>query len=442
VLRFSHVQPAIKDAMRILRNPEFASSLSRMDPTAIEGMLIPWLNRAAKHSVVEPGRSAAVDKFWTAVRARTSLAFMTLNLRQLGDIGGMAPAMQKVAPTQIARALKQYLAHPQDTATMIANLSPMMRERLTNQLIDTREQVQEILTQRGKVGDAVAFVRRHGTFLNTVLHNQMDVTIWLGAYNERLGEIGSSVTDAEAQREAIDHADSVIRMTQGSLLPEDVPAFEAGTPFYRTMTQFASYLNTMANLNADEYTKILRDAGIRKGAGRLVKAHFLCFMAPAIIFEAVVRAVGGRYGEDEDESWIEQMLATFFGSYVNTAPGMLPFGTQVSSLAGIVVAKAQGERAPFGRESMAVSPVIETIGSGTAGTADAIHRLMTDEELKGKNIKDSMTLMSLITGIPLTPIGRALGYETDVERGEIEPKNEVDYVRGLLTGSTGESTRR
>jgi hypothetical protein len=67
---------------------------------------------------------------------------------------------------------------------------------------------------------------------------------------------------------------------------------------------------------------------------------------------------------------------------------------------------------------------------------------MTDEELKGKNVKDTMTLMSLITGIPLTPIGRAAGYETDVERGEIEPKNAVDYVRGLLTGSTGESTRR
>jgi hypothetical protein len=442
VLRFSHVQPAIKDAMRILRNPEFASALSRMDPTAIEGMLIPWLNRAAKHSVTEPGRSAAVDKFWTVVRARTSLAFMTLNLRQLGDIGGMAPAMQKVAPHQVARALKQYLSRPQDTAAMIAGLSPMMNERLTEQLIDTRDRLDEILTQRGKVGDAVAFVRRHGTFLNTVLHNQMDITIWLGAYNERLGEIGSSATDAEAQREAVAHADAVIRMTQGSLLPEDVPAFEAGTPFYRTMTQFASYLNTMANLNLDEYTKVVRDVGARKGAGRLLKAHILCFMAPAIVFEAIIRAVGGRYGEDEDESWIEQMLATFFGAYTGSVPGMIPFGTQLSSLGGIVAAKVQGERAPFGRESMAVSPVIETIGSGAAGTADAVHRLLSDEELKGKNVKDTMTLMSLITGIPLTPIGRAAGYETDVERGEIEPKNAVDYVRGLLTGSTGESTRR
>jgi hypothetical protein len=442
VLRFSHVQPAIKDAMRILRNPEFASALSRMDPTAIEGMLIPWLNRAAKHSVTEPGRSAAVDKFWSVVRARTSLAFMTLNLRQLGDIGGIAPAMQKVAPSQMSRALKQYMSSPQDTAAMIAGLSPMMNERLTEQLVDTRDRLEEILTQRGKVGDAVAFTRRHGTFLNTVLHNQMDITIWLGAYNERLGEIGSSVTDAEAQREAIAHADAVIRMTQGSLLPEDVPAFEAGTPFYRTMTQFASYLNTMANLNLDEYTKIVREVGVRKGAGRLLKAHVLCFMVPAVVFEAIIRAVGGRYGEDEDESWIEQILATFFGAYTGSVPGMIPFGTQVSSLGGIVAAKVQGERAPFGRESMAVSPVIETIGSGAAGTADAVHRLLSDEELKGKNVKDTMTLMSLITGIPLTPIGRAAGYETDVERGEIEPKNAVDYVRGLLTGSTGESTRR
>lgn len=442
VLRFSYVQPAIKDATRILKSRQFAAALGRIDPTAVESMMIPWLNRAARNSAVEPGRSREIDRFWTVMRGSTSLAFMSLNLRQLGDVGGLLPAVHEVSATQMSAALAQYLKSPHETSRFIAESSPMMAERMTDQMRDTQDRLREILEQRGAAMNAVQFVRRHGTFLNTILHNQMDIIVWTAAYNEAMRDIGSAMTDAEAHREAVARAEAVVRRTQGSVLPEDVSAFEAGTPFYRTITQFTGYLNTLANLNADNYVKIVRKLGVRKGAGRLLLAHILCYAAPAIIFESVIRGVGGRYGEDEDETWAEQVLGTMFGGYFAGIPGMLPFGTQASTVIRAAAAKAFGEPVPFGRDSISISPTIEVLGSGTVGTADAIHRVATGEDLTGKNIKDTLTLMSVITGVPLTPIGRAVGYAVDVERGSIRPKDEVDYVRGLLTGSTGESTRR
>jgi hypothetical protein len=60
VIRFAHVQPVVKDVVRILRQRELADNLTRIDPTAIEGMLLPWLNRAARQITMEAGKHKAV----------------------------------------------------------------------------------------------------------------------------------------------------------------------------------------------------------------------------------------------------------------------------------------------------------------------------------------------------------------------------------------------
>ena len=42
--------------------------------------------------------------------------------------------------------------------------------------------------------------------------------------------------------------------------------------------------------------------------------------------------------------------------------------------------------------------------------------------------------MMLFLGIPVTPLGKFSGYLRDVQRGEKEPANPVDLLRGVLTG--------
>ena len=44
-------------------------------------------------------------------------------------------------------------------------------------------------------------------------------------------------------------------------------------------------------------------------------------------------------------------------------------------------------------------------------------------------------LLTMVTGLPLTPITRAIGWEIDVETGRArKPTGPVDYVRGLVVG--------
>ena len=441
VIRFAHVQPAIKDVLKVIGNEEFASALSKIDPTAIETMLIPFLGRAARHTAVEQGRFKAVDDFWIAVRGRTSLMFMSLNLRQLGDVGGISVALTKVKRGQLAAAMKQYLDSPHEVATMIAEASPMMDERLNNHINDTRARLDDLIGNQSGLGKAQALARKHGMFLNTVLHNQLDIVTWLGAYNQALAEIAASAGDKEAQREAVSRADAAVRLTQGAMNPEDVAAYEQGTPFYRTITQFTTYLNTLANLNADEYGKIVRELGIRKGAGKLVKAHILAYAVPMIIFGAWTDLISGGW-DDDDESWYAHALGVLFGSYFSGGVGMLPFGSQVQGIAEATIAKSIGGSVIRNKEHINVSPSINALEGGVVGAADTAYRAVSGKEITGKNIKDALTLVSLFTGIPLNPIGKTVGYAVDVNNNKIQPTGTADYIRGLITGSASPESRK
>lgn len=441
VIRFAHVQPAIKDVLKVIGNEEFASALSKIDPTAIETMLVPFLGRAARHTAVEQGRFKAVDDFWTAVRGRTSLMFMSLNLRQLGDVGGISVALTKVKSGQLAAAMKQYLDSPHEVATMICEFSPMMDERLNNHINDTRARLDDLIGNQSGLGKAQALARKHGMFLNTVLHNQLDIVTWLGAYNQALAEIAASAGDKEAQREAVSRADAAVRLTQGAMNPEDVAAYEQGTPFYRTITQFTTYLNTLANLNADEYGKIVRELGIRKGAGKLVQAHILAYAVPMIIFGVWTDLISGGW-DDDDESWAAHALSVLFGSYFSGGIGMLPFGSQVQGIAEATIAKSIGGSVIRNKEHINVSPSINALEGSVVGASDSAYRAVSGKEITGKNIKDALTLVSLFTGIPLNPIGKTVGYAVDVNNNKIQPTGTADYIRGLITGSASPESKK
>jgi hypothetical protein len=54
VQRFVHLASPVRDVGRMLRNREFRASFDRVDPTIINEMLLPWLERAATQRVEKP----------------------------------------------------------------------------------------------------------------------------------------------------------------------------------------------------------------------------------------------------------------------------------------------------------------------------------------------------------------------------------------------------
>jgi len=437
VIRFVNVQPAVKDVVKILRNREFADNISRIDPSVIEDMLLPWLNRAARQITSEPGKHKAIDAFWRGVRSRTGISIMFANITNaLQQVTGFFPAALKVKGRYIRSALASYVTSPTQSAEQVAELSPFMADRMQNQMIEIQDMMNDLVINPTKFDKVQKWATHHGYFLQQAFQNMVDTVTWMGTYNQTLAALEADVSDKQAVREAVQRADAAVRMTQSSLAAVDIAAFEVGTPFYKTFIQFSGYFNMLANLNADEYIKVFRDLGWRGNKGKLAMIYVLGFMLPMILSDAIVRTLGGAWDDEDDDGYLDEFMEWFFGSQFRGAVALVPgFGPGAAAVFNAFNDKPYDDR-------MATSPSISTLEGATVGVVKAgINVVSDDKEVTGKNVRDVLTLLSLVTGIPLTVLGRPIGYEMEVERGKIQPTDTMDYIRGLVTGKASEASK-
>ena len=446
VIRYSHVQPAVKDVLRILKKSSFADKLTQMDAMAIDDMLTPWLNRAARQITNESGRVKAFDTFWRTVRSRTGISVMIGNITNaLQQVTGLFMSAIKVSPAHLGNALYAYVASPNKSAQEVCELSPFMKNKMENQIFDLQDQMNELLLNPNKFEKIQKWSSHHGYFLQSAFQNMVDVVTWTGAYNQYLEESGVGMSDHEAQREAVNRADAAVRLTQGTMNPEGIAAFEVGTPFYKTFIQFTGYFNMLANLNTDEYVKIFRDLGWRGNKGKLVSTFMLGFAAQAIISDAIVRTMRGGWEDDDNDGYLDVFMDWIFGSMARSAVAMVPFGsTAMTSLSQIVMPVIKGKAGTGYDDRIQSSPSISALTSSTVGVGRAILDVVSEgKEVTGQDVKDVMTLISLSTGVPVTILGRPVSYLVDVNRGKVEPTSTVDLMRGLITGTaTKESKKR
>jgi len=436
VIRFALVQPAIKDALKILRNRGFADNLSRVDPSAIEDMLIPWLNRSARQITSEVGKSKFMDEVWRGIRQRTGIAIMFGNLRNaLQQLTGYFPSALKVQKRYLKSALVSYISNTQAVTDEVAELSTFMQDRLQNQIFDIQENMNDILLNPSKFDKLKKWTQQHGYFLQTAFQNQVDVVTWTATYNQTLAELGADVSDEKVRKEAVQRADAAVRLTQSSLSAEDLAAFEVGTPFTKTLTHFGGYMNMMANLNVSAFTKLMRDLGWRGNKGKLLYTYLLGIALPAMIGDAIMRSLGTGWDDDDDDGYLDEFMAWFFGSQGKMVTGMVPFAGQLATATYGALTTAQYD------DKISVSPSITALESAGGFIKTGINIASDDKQLTGKNVRDSLTFISLVTGIPLTVLGRPIGYAVDVSRGAVQPTSTYDLGRGLVTGvASKEST--
>ena len=446
VIRYSHVQPAVKDVLRILKKSSFADKLTQMDAMAIDEMLTPWLNRAARQITSESGRWKPIDTFWRTVRSRTGISVMIGNITNaLQQVTGLFMSSLKVKPTIIGNAFYAYFSSPRQSAQEVAALSPFMSNRMQNQIFDLQDQMNELILNPNKFQKIQKWSSHHGYFLQSAFQNMVDIVTWTGAYNQHLAESGVGVSDADAQREAVNRADAAVRLTQGTMNPEGLAAFEVGTPFYKTFIQFTGYFNMLANLNTDEYVKIFRDLGWRGNEGKLAYTFLMGFAAQAIISDAIVKTMRGGWEDDDDDGYLDVFMDWIFGSMGRSAIAMVPFGsTGMTAVSQIVMPIIKGKAGTGYDDRIQSSPSISALTSSTIGVGRAILDVVSeDKEVTGQDVKDVMTLISLTTGVPVTLLGRPVSYLVDVNRGKVEPTSTVDLMRGLITGTaTKESKKR
>lgn len=426
VLRFVHLEPRVKDAARlVVSNKGFRRSLDAFDPTVAGELLVPWLQRAARQTLDIPaqgwgGRGA--DRFWRALRRRTGAQIMVANVvNALQQVTGLSVSALKVPIPALHRALWSYVRAPHVFADGVAEKSAFMRTTVMTSTIEVQQHIDDLLLNPSTYEQARAFASKHGYFLSTATQNVVNLITWGGAYDHAIAGGGT-------EPEAVRQADAAVRLTQGTFNPEDLSAFETGSPMKRAFTMFYSYFNMLANTLGSEFAVTIRDVGLRAGAGRLLYVYAFGFVIPAVLSEVLTKAASGRpWDEDEDGLVIDDLLALFFGAQLRTATAMLP-GIGPAINAGI-----NSFNNKWYDDRISVSPAVSAI-EGAVHAPAAMYHAVTEGRVRRRDVKDTLTLIGLLSGLPVAAAARPLGYLADVDQGTAKPTGPVDVARGLVVG--------
>jgi hypothetical protein len=427
-LRFTYVQPSVRDALRIIRSPAFANAMQKINPTTVTDMLMPWLHRSASQMSSTPftGQGGkALDKFLRALRKRTGMVAMTANfVNALQQLTGITIAAVKVKPRYLKGSLMRYMAAPSGTAETISGLSPWMAERLSGDTFELNNAMNQILedeTAWQKVKDISA---KHSHFAQRAMQNVVDIVTWQGAFDQ--------ASETMTQKEAVQFADSTVRLTQGSTSPEDIARFEAGNTFTQLFTQFTGYFNMQANLLGTEFKKAMRDMGGDKK--RLAYVYAMGFMLPAVLADAIVRTFGWDWDDEDHDGYLDELFAWFFGSQLRAGVAMFPV---VGGVGNAAVNRLNKQ--PFD-DRISTAPAVSTLESATAAPF-SLYAAATGKGKDSKAVNDVLTLLTMATGVPFTAVSRPLKYAADVEQHKAKPANAADAARGAISGKGREAER-
>jgi GNAT superfamily N-acetyltransferase len=423
VARFAYLEPAIRDVMHLIGNKRVARALNGANPGAISDMLMPWLQRTATQSSAMPGKNPKVNKFFNGLRGRTGMVFMFGNVvNTLQQLTGFSLAALKVPAPKLLRATQRLLTDHKTMMDQVRRLSPWMVDRMANQSYAMQEEIEQILTNPNAHEKVVDFAKRNAYFLQAAMQNVMDPIIWTGAFDHAMSRTG--VTEKQAVR----YADEAVRTTQGSFAPEDIAGFEVQSPFVRLFTQFYGYFNMWGNLVGTEASKAVREMGFVRASPRLMFIWFAGLAIPSFVAELIARGLPDDEDDEDGDGTLDEWLARFFGSQAKSLAAMVPGVGHLAVLgANMLDDKVYNDR-------LNISPAMSATESAVRGATSVVSGEAFDEDLSKREVRDFLTLIGLMTGLPVAPVARAGGYAADVNAGKVEPEGAGDVAIGIVTG--------
>lgn len=424
VLKFSHLETPVRDVRKVLSAKGVAYGLNRIDPVAFDNIVTPWLNRAARQSVETPvAGDQGLSRLFSVARNRAGLGAMFANIaNSVQQITGFSMAAIKVKPNYMIEAAASMVSDRKAMLKNVCDASIYMQERMENDVANAEAALRDILLDPTTYDKAKDWSQKHAYFLQQAVDNVMGPVIWTGAYNQ-------AVAEGVSEKDAVRHADSVIRTTQGSTLPEDISRFEGGPAWARVFTQFTSYFNMQANLMGTEFANVARDIGVKKGAGKMLYVTLLGLLAPAWVGEAIMQAFrGGPDDEDKDGEYLDDWIAAVFGwSVLRNVTAMVPaVGPVVNATFNAFNKNPNDDRVG---NAAAVSKI-----EAAAHAPSSVYKAIVEDGNQQKAVRDVSALITLTTGLPVDVLAKPLGYAAAVHQGKVAPTSAADAVRGAITG--------
>lgn len=311
--------------------------------------------------VVNPVREAKLKKMESAVRfmrGNLGAAYLTWKLSSmvLQTITSPAPFLIDVKPSYLAKSYMELASHPIETIERISEMSPMMKNRTMNVIIDQILQQSRTYTQ-SKVKRALFSMQELGSMGLTMVDRYAVAGGWLGAYHQRLDQLTAEGLDtAKAQQMAVVYADDITLKTQPTGdATEIAPLFTTGSEFAKAFTQFTTSMNVI-------WTNLTYDMPIAVRKGQMNKA--LGTLIGYGMAGAILGAVAEGFDDDDDE--IDKLRKWIYWSFTQGTGSIPLIGDQVDE---VIKSAVTGDKPVFFADEFfpGMSKVLKGVGNLTQG---------------------------------------------------------------------------
>jgi len=140
--------------------------------------------------------------------------------------------------------------------------------------------------------------------------------------------------------------------------------------------------------------------------------------------------MSGEYDSDDDDNYLDDTMAYFFGGQFRTATAMFPF------VGPIVQAGFNAWNDKWYDDRISTSPAVNMIES-TISAPKSVYNAIANDGNRKTAVRDTLSAVGLLTGLSVAPLSRPIGYLIDVDEGDANPSGPIDFIRGLITGRSG-----
>lgn len=424
MVRFIHLYEPLSNAVALLKDERVSGAINQYHHNFMSDAVIPWINDIAVRSSAKQSDDTA--RALAALRTAQVGVQMFFNVKvAVENISGLFPAMAEVHAKHVLAAIPAYLKRMSDAKKEISDKSKFMRNYHRNAMFEIAIEIRDFLEKGGKLANVQEWFRNNTTFLVKQTQDIVSDLVWLGMFNQVMAD--STIQDPAAREaEAIQRADSVVRLTQNSYRIEDKTVLERGGEMAKMAATYTGWFNMIRQLFSRKAKQALLD-GTLAGATASTGWYFLVTLTiPSMISAALVAVLYDSLGDDDEEKRDEFINELLWMSTLRTSVSGFPIVGQLTaqvldSMAGKNYGKGFGE-----------NPIIGGLGRQFT-TLGKLLTIPTEEgEWTGRDTKVFADTISMVLGIP--PVGRQLGYLQAAATGEEEVKNLPDFIRGMLTG--------
>ncbi len=296
-------QIPVREAHRLIRDKGVADAMTNAIGAELYSELPKWVNTIANPRAHQVGISQ-FERIMNMIRRNTTTIALgwkiSVSLKQIGSIGQTA---DRVGTGRTINAMMRFYTNPNEMKAFVDNRSVSIRNRGDSYEQNLKDRYHEVVASQFQN----KFKKMENSFFAMIqfVDSLAVYPSWIAAYEKGIEDFDSNET------KAIEYADMVVRTTQPTASPKDLPSIMTGNQLQRMFTMFYTYMSISHNN--------LREAGISWRSGQINTFTFAKALYLRLIIPGLIGALVNEIGEDE---W-DTMRVT--GNTLSLGVGGLPY---------------------------------------------------------------------------------------------------------------------